>query len=174
MNMSWFASSKDFLATVVAFLALLVSFTTVVLSRKQQQRTAYWDLYSVLMSDDLHRGRWLIYEIHSEDDDPNRHDDAETYYLIYRTLGVFDNLGMFVKRKIVPRELVLEVWHHPLIAMCPGAQIVRDHAIRTSPQPGVPWPELWALFISAKEYAESSGLACCGSTVPHRGRVALP
>jgi hypothetical protein len=50
------------------------------------------------MSEDLHRGRWSIFAIRTPDEIPS---DEEDRRLIYRTLGVFDNLAMFVRHRVV-------------------------------------------------------------------------
>jgi hypothetical protein len=89
------------------------------------QREAYREIYTTLMSEDLHRGRWLINNIPKTDVIPKDKD----YRLIYRTLGVFDNMAMFARQKVVPLKWVLEVWHHPLSDMRKGAEIIRQNAM---------------------------------------------
>jgi hypothetical protein len=42
--------------------------------------------------------------------------------LLYRTLGVFDNMAMFARHKVIPTKWVLEVWHHPLNEMYEGVE----------------------------------------------------
>lgn len=161
--MIWFSNNKDVITAAIALLALVVSLVTVYLGGKQQQREAYREMYGTLMSDDLHRGRWMIYKIKSSSDIPPEDPD---YRLVLRTLGVFDNLAMFVDKRVIPEKWALDVWHHPLQGMRKGAEVLRE-ANRNSLQPGLPWPQLWTLFDKAETYR--SNLACCtGGASPRR------
>ena len=117
--MDWFEQFKDVLGVA---LAIGLSFLTVILQRRQQQRDAYRQIYETLMSDSLHRGRWMINEVGQKGVLP---DDPDDLRLIYRTLGTFDNLAMYVQHGVVPRAWVMEVWHHPLRELRTGAEGVR-------------------------------------------------
>jgi len=152
--MNWFQHWKDFLTITIALLAIALSLVTVLLQRRQQQRAAYREIYSTLMSDDMHRGRWLINRITKMEDIP---DDQLDYRLIYRTLGVFENLAMYDRHKVVPHEWVLDVWHHPLQEMYRGANVIRSDAEKGGLVS--PWPQLWILFEEAEMYR--SELSCC-------------
>jgi hypothetical protein len=94
------------MAIIIATLAVVVSLVTVILQRRQGQRAAYREIYTTLMSEDLHRGRWLINSISKSKYIPKDELDSR---LIYRTLGVFDNLAMFARQRVIPRRWVLEV-----------------------------------------------------------------
>src|SRR5215471_5079511 len=156
--MNWLQGSKDPVAIAIAALAVVVSLVTVILQRRQQQRAAYREIYSTLMSEDLHRGRRLINGILKAEDLP---EDGPDSLLIYRTLGVFDNLAMYGRQRVVPRKWVLDVWHHPLRQMRNGADIVKRDAQKRAEKGGTvtPWPQLWALFGIAEIYR--SRLPCC-------------
>jgi len=156
--MNWFQASKDLVAVAIAALAVAVSLVTVILQRRQQQRAAYREIYSTLMSEDLHRGRRLINGISEDADIPQ---DGPDSLLVYRTLGVFDNLAMYGRQRVVPRKWVLDVWHHPLREMRDGADIVKRDAQKRAERGGAvtPWPQLWVLFGIAEMYC--SRLPCC-------------
>jgi hypothetical protein len=145
-------SIPDVVGVALATLAIGLSLVTVLVQRRQHQRDAYRQMYQALMADDLHRGRWLVVEIGRTGVVP---DEPEERRLVYRTLGTFDNLAMYVRHRVVPRSWVLDVWHHPLREMRDGAQVVRD----ADPTDAVPWPQLWKLFDEADSY--KSNLACC-------------
>jgi len=162
--MNWFQSSKDLIAIAIAALAVVVSLVTVILQRRQAQRAAYREIYSTLMSDDLHRGRWLIRNMSKTHIIPK---DELDFRLIYRTLGVFDNMAMFARRRVIPVKWVLEVWHHPLKEIREGADIIRQNAIESSA--AAPWPQLWILLDKAQSY--HSTLPCCSSDNSWRGRI---
>jgi hypothetical protein len=110
--MSWFGEPKDLIAIVIATLAVILSLVTVLIQKQQQQRDAYRQIYDVLMSPELHRGRWMIVDI-SKGRTQIPEPDTPEFFLIYRTLGVFDALAMYTRHRIVPRHLVLKVWRHP-------------------------------------------------------------
>jgi hypothetical protein len=160
---NWFQSSKDLLAIIIATAAVVVSLVTVTMQRRQGQRAAFREIYTTLMSDDLHRGRWLIYEISKTHIIPK---DEKDVRLIYRTLGVFNNMAMFARQKVVPLGWVLEVWHHPLRDMHDGADTIRQN-VQVSPRASS-WPELWILFERAQTY--HSPLPCCPPDNSWRGR----
>ena len=165
--MNRFQASKDLIAITIAALAVVVSLLTVILQRRQGQRAAYREIYTTLMSEDLHRGRFLIKDFPKAEDIPNNESDSR---LIYRTLGVFDNLAMFARQRVVPRRWVLEVWHHPLKDMHKGANIIRQKAIETKDSGAIsPWPQLWILLDKAQSY--HSTLPCCPPDNRWRGRI---
>jgi hypothetical protein len=152
--MTWFAGIKDLLAICIALLAVALSLITIIMQRRESRRDAYREIYTALMSEDIHRGRWSINAIKTPDEIPT---DEPNRLLIYRTLGLFNNLAMFVRHHVVPRKWVLDVWHRGLRDMRPAADLIRaqEEAIT-----GVsPWPELWSLFSDAEKYRSS--LSCC-------------
>jgi hypothetical protein len=156
-DVNWFEQLKDVLGIALATLAIALSLLTVFLQRQQHQRDSYRQMYDTLMSEDLHRGRWLINEISATTEMP---DNAEDVLLIFRTLGTFDTLAMYVRHGVIPRRWVMDVWHHPLREMRSGAEIARAHRIHPgSLAPVVRWPQLWQLIDEAETYV--SHLACC-------------
>ena len=125
--MSGFGGLEGLFSVALATLAIALSLVTVLLQRRQHQRDAYRNTYDVLMSESLHRGRWLIVGL---GDGGTLPDDPAELRLMYRTLGTFDNLAMYVRHRVVPRDWVLEVWHHPLY------QAIRDLEDRLGIQQG--------------------------------------
>ena len=138
--MSWFGEPKDLIAIMIATLAVILSLVTVLVQKRQQQRDAYRQIYDVLMSSELHRGRWMIVDIGKGKTQIPEPDSPE-YFLIYRTLGVFDALATYTRHRIVSSSLVIKVWRHPLLDMREGAE-----AIRRRHTDWKPWEDLWWLF----------------------------
>ena len=149
-------SSTDLLSLLVATLAVALSLITVVLQRRQQRREAYRGIYEILMSEQLQRGRWLISEISRPGD--LSEDRSPDSYLIYRTLGWFDTLAMYGQRRVVPRRWVMEVWHHSLRDISPGAKVMLNDRLERG-QGYAPWQHLWPLLDDAAHY-QSRGLCC--------------
>ena len=149
-------SSADLLSLIIATLAVGLSLTTVVLQRRQQQSEAYRGIYEVLMSEQLQRGRLLVSEISRPGDLPE--DRSPDSYLIFRTLGWFDTLAMYHQRRVIPRRWVIEVWHHSLRDISPGAKVMRNDRLERG-QDYLPWQYLWPLLDDAAHY-QSRGLCC--------------
>jgi len=161
VGMNRFEQFMDVLGVALATLAIALSLLTVLLQRRQHQRDAYRQIYESLMSDALQRGRWLINDVAATGVMP---EDPADVRLMYRTLGTFDNLAMYIRHRLVPRTWVMDVWHHPLREMQQGSEIVRAARETRSgiPTYTVPWPQLWQLFGQAELYR--SDLPCCSPT----------
>ena len=162
--------SPDLLSLIIATLAVGLSLVTVVLQRRQQQRAAYRGIYEVLMSEQLQRGRWLISEISRPGDLPK--DRSQDSYLIYRTLGWFDTLAMYHQRRVIPRRWVIEVWHHSLRDISPGAKVMLNERLKTG-QDYAPWQHLWPLLDDAAHY-QGHGLCCRPQDLAATGSQPLP
>jgi len=155
-------SYKDFLTLAIATLAVVISLVTIVLQRRQQKRDAYRGIYEVLMSEQVQQGRWLIGDIGRTRKLPE--DGSSEYYQIFRTLGWFEALAMYNKRKVVPRRWVMEVWHHSLRGMTEGAEVMLADRLKKD-QNYTPWPNLWPLLEEAANY--KCKMLCC-----HPGKLA--
>jgi hypothetical protein len=143
--MSWFVQNKDLAGIMIATLAVILSLVTVLIQKRGQQRDAYRQIYDVLMSPELHRGRWVIADIgNGKIEVPDR--DTPEFFLIYRTLGVFDALATYARYRIVPRRLVFAVWQHPMTDMREGAEVIRRHHMDRRHTDWKPWAQLWWLF----------------------------
>src|SRR4051812_12592166 len=167
--MLWLDRSKDLLAVAIATVAVILSLIAVVIQRRQQQRTAYQQIQEVLMSEDVQRGRWMVSEIswgRREFPEPFTSD----YYLINRTIGVCNTLAMYVRRKMVPRSWVLDMWHHALADMASAThELARRHQAEMGYRP---WAELWSLLDEAARY--KSTLTCCSSPRDLTGKAEKP
>jgi hypothetical protein len=150
--MSWFAQNKDFVAIIVATLAVIVSLVTVLVQRRYQQLDAYRQIYEVLMSPDIHRGRWEIIDIGRTRKVPGW--DSPELFVLFRTLGQLNALATYYHHRIVPRRLVRKIWRYPLMDMREGITVIRNAEIARIPQSGrikrpddwEPWADLWWLL----------------------------
>ena len=160
--MDRFEQFRDVLAAALATLAIVLSLVTVLLQRPHEQRDAYRQVYETLMSESLHRGRWLLFGISATGELP---EDPEDLRLVYRTLGTFDSLAMYVRHRVVPRRWVMDVWHHPLREMRSGVDHVQaaDRS-RGGARQAVLWPQLRQLLDEAEAYR--SDLPCCRPAAP--------
>lgn len=146
--MAWFDAIKDLVAIGLALLAIIVSLVTVLISRRQQQAGSYLAIQELMLSDEVQRGRLLIYESGISGRIPPV--GTADYYRIVRALAVFDLLGAYARKGIVRREWVLDYWHPRLQALRPGYELVnfRDDG----PYPNHGRPDLLDLIERAERY----------------------
>jgi hypothetical protein len=165
--MQWLDRSKDLLALTIATVAVVLSLIAAVIQKRQQQRDAFRHIQDVLMSEDIQGGRWMIGEIsRGKRDFPDQF--SPEYYRINRALGVWDTLAMYVRRGMVPRSWVLDMWHHALAEMRPTARELARR-LQESELSYRPWPELWSLLEDAARYRSS--LSCCSSSRDVAGKT---
>jgi len=154
--MGWVGANKDLLGVSIAFLAILVSLTTVMISRRNAQVNSFIAIQSVMLSGDLQRGRLLIYKAVETGAVPPR--DSEDAYLMVRSLAVFDLLGTYARRRIVPRRWVLEFWHARLQILRHGYGLDADSS---GFYPIHGRPDLLDLIERAEHYR--CDRACCSN-----------
>lgn len=154
--MEWVNTYKDLLGVVIATLAVGLSLSTVLVQRSQQRRDAYRYMHEQLISPEIQQGRRLLFDAGRSQQLPDDH--SENFYLMNRAVGMYDTLGLYVRRKVVPRRWVLEVWHHSIRDSRAGAELLAAHR-RTVHHSWSPWPHLWYLLGQAERYR--SRLPCC-------------
>jgi hypothetical protein len=153
--MDFFARSKDLIAIAIAVIAVALSLVTVLVQRRQQRQHAFQQIHDVLMTPEHQRGRWLMWDIADIGRLPGQ--GSPDYYLINRTLGMLDLLAHYARRGVVPRQWVLERWHHPLQQMATAVTLLVDERVAVAGWR--PWPQLDWLIRAAATYRSSEG--CC-------------
>ncbi|MEV4540819.1 hypothetical protein [Micromonospora echinaurantiaca] len=103
--MQWVNTYKDLLGVVIATLAVALSLSTVLVQRAQQRRDAYRYMHEQLISPELQQGRRLLFDAGRSGQLPD--DRSQDFYLMNRAVGMYDTLGLYVRRKVVPRRWVL-------------------------------------------------------------------
>jgi hypothetical protein len=84
--------------------------------------------------------------------------DTADFYAVARALAVFNLLGSYARRRVVPRRWVLDYWHTRLCALRPGYDVVVSQRVGWS-QEKAPWPDLLDLIDRAGRY--KCRRACC-------------
>jgi hypothetical protein len=154
--MSWLTENTDLIGIVLAFVAILLSLTTVQLARRQQQMTAFLQIQEAMLSTDLQHGRRLVYRIGEGAVPPTGGTDELN--AIARALAMFNVLGTYTRRGIIPRRWVLDFWHKRLRALRPGLTEVVAQRVQWS-NGQAPWPDLLDLVERAENYTCSR--RCC-------------
>ncbi|MEV4342878.1 hypothetical protein AB0J83_00160 [Actinoplanes sp. NPDC049596] len=152
--MEWVGANKDLLSLLIAFLAILVSLSTVLIGVQNLRTNSFIAIQNVMLSGDMQRGRLLVYKAITTGVAPVRDSDEE--YLMARALAVFDQLGMLSRRWMVPRKWVMQFWH-------PRLQLLR-HGFGMQPDPERPYilqgrPNLQYLIDRAERY--QCDQSCC-------------
>ncbi|BCB73697.1 hypothetical protein Pflav_001070 [Phytohabitans flavus] len=146
--MAWFDSVKDLVGISLALLAVIVSLVTVLISRRREQASSYLAIQELMLSDEVQRGRLLIYQSGISGRIPPL--GTADYFRIVRALSVFDLLGAYARKGIVRREWVLDYWHPRLQALRAGYELVNYR--EDGPYPNHGRPDLLDLIERAERY----------------------
>jgi hypothetical protein len=159
--MDRFEQILDLIGITIALLAVLLSVATVQTQRAQQRHHAFQQIHETLMTPEHQRGRWMLWEIAGSGVFPPT--ESDEFYLINRTLGTLDNLSLYVQRGVVPRQWVVDVWHHPLQAMEEAVLTLMEQ--RAAALGWRPWPYL-SWFLAEVHGYRSPDLPCCLAAQP--------
>lgn len=153
--MRWIGENKDLLALILAVVGVTVSLVTVRLSIRQARLNAYTCIHELLVSPEVARGRRLLFQASHAGKLPKPYDPG--WDEINQSLAMYDTLGVYVRRRIVSKKLVLESWHHPLANIREPALAFLAH--RRGQRVRNPWPSLLTLLDEAARYRSNAG--CC-------------
>jgi len=124
----WWSQNKDLLAFAVSFIALVLSVWS---TRQTVGRT--WDtahetlkrteamaragtfqrMHEMLVDPKAARGRRMLFDAYVNDDFPAL--GEERWDEINYALALYDTLGGYLCKGQVDEDIVLELWHHPLV-----------------------------------------------------------
>lgn len=150
----WLTANKDLAALVISLLALVVGLITVLIAVRQARLATYARMHEALVQPDVARGRKLLFLCHKSGSFP---DVGETSWdEVNQALALYDTLGTYVRRRLVPRGLVLAAWHHQLLAIREPAEQFASHRRRLNIKQ--PWVGLDYLFGKAERYSHRSWL----------------
>ncbi|AGZ44262.1 hypothetical protein [Actinoplanes friuliensis] len=145
--MDWFSVNKDVIGIGIGLLAILISLITVLISRRRLA-SSFLAVQTMMLADDLWRGRLMIYQsglngviVSTEPDD---------VYLMVRALATFDLMGAYARRGIVPRRWVLDYWHPRLQVLRRGYEVVNSY--QHGSYPGHDRPDLLDLMARAERH----------------------
>ncbi len=115
----WFTEYKDLLTVGVAVLGVGLALYGVLTNRGQRRRDALYRVHDLLTSTDQQRGRRLLFEAARTGQFPDL--DSDEYATMNRAIATLDAVGLYVRRRIVPRRWLLDIWHHPFADIRPAA-----------------------------------------------------
>ncbi|GIH09151.1 hypothetical protein Rhe02_72180 [Rhizocola hellebori] len=151
----------------IAALAVILSLVTVLIGRRQRQLDALMKVQDLLLGTDVQEGRRLLYQATREGELPA---DQARFDLANRALANFNTVAILVRRRVVPRNWLLEDWHHTLRQMRVGYDSVVAYWRRNAGSPNY-WFDLGWLISAAEAY--QSKLACCTGQADDPGPEAI-
>src|SRR5690349_8827448 len=101
--------------------ALLLSIYVFVENRRQYRRNALLRIHQLLMSDDVQRGRYLLFE-KVIDESSIQNLSSQDYGDINRALAAFNLLGLYVQKGYVEEKEVMDIWARPVYRSWIAAQ----------------------------------------------------
>lgn len=131
--MGWFAENRDLVGIVLALAAVVVSLSTVLISRRQQQASNFVALQELLLAPDLQRARINIYELRQTGSVLPLANSPE-YYDMVRAFAALDLMGLYARRRIVRQSWVMDYWHSRLPVLRAGYELM--HGDQSD---GYPW-----------------------------------
>jgi hypothetical protein len=148
-EMNWLVQNKDTVGIVLASCAIVVSLTTVLIARRQQQLSAFLQVQQLMLTPENQHGRRLLYRVGNLDDLPQM--DTDDFYLINRSMAIFDLVGALSRRGAVKRNWILDYWHRGLRDMRPGYEaLVRRR--EENNRGANPRPDFDDLYESGQKY----------------------
>lgn len=143
------------LPIVVSMAALCVSLATFLFNRSRDRRDLFLKFHEKLIEPDLQKGRAILYASVNtvQDAESLRSTRPDDYALVNRALSMFDVLGIYVYRRYVDKDVVLEEWGPTLAKAWQCGQHFVEH--RAQNQGFRVWPNLRRLGDEAQEYTKA-------------------
>jgi hypothetical protein len=154
---SWFSANRDSIGIVLALLAVVISFTTVIIGRLRQQASGFLAVQGMMLAEDLWRGRLMIHQAGMTGSMPST--DLDDVYLMVRALAVVDLMCSYARRHIIRYSWVLEYWHPRLQVLRHGYDVV--NSFEHGSYPNHDRPDLLDLVARAESYRCTR--VCCAN-----------
>jgi hypothetical protein len=106
---------------VLSVIALAFSIYVFIDSRKRDRRDIFIKIHELLISDDIQRGRYLLFEKVVDQESVKRLTDDE-YRDINRAIAAYNLLGVYLKNGYMNERDVMEVWGRPVYRAWISAQ----------------------------------------------------
>ena len=124
-------------------------------NRKRDQRNVFLKVHERLLSDDLQRGRYLLFEKVSDEASVARLREDE-YRDINRALATYEALGLYLKNGYVIKRDVMDLWAEAIYRAWHAAQPFIAH--REHNHGYRPWPHFEALARASQDDLTHRGI----------------
>lgn len=114
-------------ALLVSLLALVLTGANTVWARRRDKREMFLRMHDRLLDPEVVAGRRMLYTINSREYASHLSgEDQEALTRIYRALALYDVLGLYVERKWIDKQTVLDEWGESLSkSLTPGRFFIR-------------------------------------------------
>ena len=147
---------------ITAILAIVLTYITIRLQRKANGDQTFLRLHEILLGDEMRKGRGLLIEAGKTGKLPAL--NTAGYREMTHALGGLHTAGIYIDHRLMSLQRFMEVWHHNLRAIRPGAELMAQERVKEL-EGWWPWPHLWSLFDAAAKFHDPT-MICC----QHEGR----
>jgi hypothetical protein len=150
-------TAVEILSISIAGIAVVLSFVTVILGRRERQLDAFAKIQELLLDRDAQEGRRILYQASRDGVLPA---DQTRFDLANRAVANFNTVAILVRHKVIPRQWLLEDWHHTLRQMRVGY----DSIVATGPEKRTP-PRTGSTSDTSSRMRRSTGASCRAAPV---------
>ncbi|MDQ0620093.1 hypothetical protein [Arthrobacter globiformis] len=140
---------KDWLTASLSIAAVLIASGALFFNWLKAKQENFLNIHDKLVDVEVQEGRRLLHNEIENEDDPARlmREDATKYDKINRALALYDVLGLYVSKRYVFKDWVLDEWGPALVRARPHARHFIAH--RDKQGGGPSWPNFAALSLAA-------------------------
>jgi hypothetical protein len=109
------------ISVLIAFLALGFSLFAFLDGRKKDRRDIFLQIHQLLISEDLRRGRFILFQKITDEDSVERLSDGE-WRDVDRALSTYNALGLYIAHRYVKERDVMDLWAEPIFKAWKAAQ----------------------------------------------------
>ena len=124
------------LSVLISLTALGFSFFAFFEARQKDRRDTFLQMHQLLISDDLRRGRFILFQKVTDEDSVGHLSDSE-FRDIERAISTYNALGLYIKNRYVKERDVMVLWAGPIYRAWIAAQPYMTY--RTSREGSNPW-----------------------------------
>src|SRR5689334_656080 len=114
------------LPIALSVIALVFSIYTFIDNHMRDRRDILMKMHDLLISDDLQRGRYLLFDKIVDEDSVDRLSEQD-YRDINRAIAAFNLLGIYVKNRYVSERDVMDAWGRSIYRSWIAAQPFLAH-----------------------------------------------
>jgi hypothetical protein len=108
-------------SVIIALIAVGFSFFAFLDSRVKDRRDLFLQMHQLLISEELRRGRFILFQKVVDEDSVKRLSDNE-WRDIDRALSAYNALGLYIVKRYVKESDVMDLWAAPICKAWKAAQ----------------------------------------------------
>jgi len=108
-------------SVLISFAALGFSLFALLDGRQKDRRDIFLQIHQLLISEDLRRGRYILFQKITDEDSVERLSDGE-WRDVDRALSTYNALGLYIANRYVKERDVMDLWAEPICKAWKAAQ----------------------------------------------------